>query len=233
MPIGDLFPSVERRLKAYHGLSDRAKTLVEKPAQPKPTITLTREFGCEAFPIAEELVRQAEKKTGEPWVLIDKSLLDAVAREHRIPDEIIQSLGKKQRWFDDMLSTFSVNWKGDADYYRLLCEQVIMAASAGNAVIVGLGAPIITKSLENCRHYRLIAEHAFKVGSIARRMKITRQEAEIIVLDRQKERDRIIGKLLNADEHNPLLYHAIFNNGKSKNRLITRVILEHALGAGG
>jgi cytidylate kinase len=231
MPIGQLAPSVEQRLKAYHGLSHRVKALAEKPAPPKPTITLTREFGCEAFPIAEELVRQAEKKTGEPWVMIDKSLLDAVAREHRIPDEIIQSLGKKPRWFDDMLSTFSTNWKGDADYYRLLCEQVFMAASAGNAVIVGLGAPIITKSLKNCCHYRLIAEHNFKVGSIARRMKITKQEAEIIVLDRQKERDRVIRKLLNADEHNPLLYHAIFNNGRSKNRQIARIILDHALTA--
>lgn len=66
MPRGDLFPSVERRLKACHGLSDRAKPLVGKPAQPKPTITLTREFGCEAFPITGELGRPVEKKTGEP-----------------------------------------------------------------------------------------------------------------------------------------------------------------------
>jgi cytidylate kinase len=231
MPTGDLFPSVERRLKAYHGLSDRAKNLVEKPAPLKPTITLTREFGCEAFPIAEELVRQAEKITGEPWVLIDKSLLDAVAKEHRIPEEIIHSLGKKQRWFDDMLSTFSANWKGDADYYRLLCEQVVMAASAGNAVIVGLGAPIITKAMTNCHHFRLIAAHDFKVGSIARRLKISKQEAELMVLDRQKERDRVIRKLLDADEHAPLLYHAIFNNGKIKSRQIARIIREYVLGA--
>ena len=233
MPTGDLFPSVEQRLKAYHGLSSRAKELIQKAAPPKRTITLTREFGCEAFPIAEELVRHAEKRTGETWALIDKSLLDIVAREQRIPEEIIQSLGSKPRWFDDMLSTFSTNWKGDADYYRLLCEQVVLSASVGNAVIVGLGAPIITKSLKNCCHYRLIAEHNFKVASIARRMKISKQEAEISVLDRQKERDRIIRKLLNADEHNPLLYHAIFNNGKSKNRLIAKAILEHALSAQG
>ena len=29
MPTGDLFPSVEQRLKAYHGLSDRAKSVLE------------------------------------------------------------------------------------------------------------------------------------------------------------------------------------------------------------
>jgi cytidylate kinase len=229
MPTGDLFPSVEKRLKAYHEFDFRTKDMLDKPAPLKPTITLSREFGCEAFPVAEELVRQAERKTGESWLLVDKSLLDAVAKEHNVSEEIMQSLGSKPKWFDDMLATFSANWKSDQDYYRLLCRQVAIIASAGNAVIVGLGAAIIAKSLENCFHYRLIAEHDFKVRSIARRLKITRQEAEIIVLDRQKERDRVIRKLLDADEHEPLLYHAIFNNAKSKNRQIARVILEHAL----
>jgi cytidylate kinase len=230
MLIGQLAPSVEQRLKAYHELSDRVKALVEKPVI-KPTITLSREFGCEAFPIAEELIRQAERRTGESWLLVDKSLLDAVAKEHAIPEEIMQKLGSKPRWFDDMIATFSANWKSDTDYYRLLCEQVVLTASAGNAIIVGLGAAIIAKSMENCFHYRLIASHEFKVKSIAKRLNISRQEAEIVVLDQQKERDRVIRKLLNADEHEPLLYHVIFNNGKSKNQVIAKAILDHALGS--
>jgi cytidylate kinase len=228
MPIGDLAPSVERRLKAYHELSDRVKGLTVS-APMKPTITLSREFGCEAFPVAEELVRLAEKQTGESWLLVDKSLLDAVAKEHHVPEEIMLSLGSKPRWFDDMMATFSANWKSDADYYRLLCRQVVMIASAGNAVIVGLGAPLITKSLKNCFRYRLIADHVFKVTSIARRMKITRQEAEHVVLDQQKERDRILRKLLDSDMRDPLLYDAIFNNGRIKSRHIARLIVDHAL----
>jgi cytidylate kinase len=228
MPIGDLAPSVERRLKAYHELSDRVKGLsVSTPM--KPTITLSREFGCEAFPVAEELVRLAEKQTGESWLLVDKSLLDAVAKQHNVPEEIMLSLGSKPRWFDDMMATFSTNWKSDADYYRLLCRQVVMIASAGNAVIVGLGAPLITKSLKNCFRYRLIADHAFKVSSIARRMKITSQEAELVVLDQQKERDRVLRKLLDSDMSDPLLYHAVFNNGRIKSRQIARLIVDHAL----
>jgi len=106
----------------------------------------------------------------------------------------------------------------------------VMIASAGNAVIVGLGAAIITKSMDNCFHYRLIADRDFKVRSIARRLKIPRQESETIVLEQQKERIRVIRKLLNADPQEPLLYHAIFNNGKIKNPQIARVIIEHALG---
>jgi len=231
MPTGDLFPSVEQRLKAYHDLSNRAKELVKKPTSPKPAISITREFGCEAFPIAEELVRLASKHTGERWVLVDKSLLDAIAKENRIPEETMQSLGTKPGLLDEMLATFSKNWKRDADYYRLLCEQVVMTATAGNAVIVGLGGPIITHSMKNCFHCRLIADHEFKVNSIARRLKTSKQDAEIMVLDRQKERDRIIKKLLDADEHDPLLYHAIFNNAKLKNKQIVRMIFDHVFGS--
>ncbi len=228
MPTGDLFPSVERRIKAYHELSHKVSGL-EGSAPLKPTITISREFGCEAFPVSKELVRLAEKKTGEPWLLVDKSLLDAVAKEHHVPEEIMLSLGSKPRWFDDMMATFSANWKSDADYYRLLCRQVVMIASAGNAVIVGLGSPVITKNLKNCFRYRLIAEYDFKVNSIARRMKIPKQEAELVVMDQQKERDRVLRKLLNSDLRDPLLYHAIFNNGRIKSRQVARLILDHAL----
>lgn len=228
MPTGDLFPSVERRLKAYHELSHTVSGL-KVSAPLKPTITISREFGCEAFPVSEELVRLAEKKTGEPWLLVDKSLLDAVAKEHRVPEEIMLSLGNQPRWFDDMMATFSSNWKSDADYYRLLCRQVVLIASAGNAVIVGLGSPVITKNLNNCFRYRLIAEHDFKVNSIARRMKIPKQDAELIVVDQQKERDRVIRKLLNSDMRDPLLYHAIFNNGRIKSRQVAKLIFDHAL----
>jgi cytidylate kinase len=223
MPLTVLMPAVEQRLKAYHELSGRVRSLTKDSPQ-KPTITLSREFGCEAYQVAEELVRIAGEISGEQWLLVDISLLDAVAREHKISPEVMLSLGSKPRWLDDMFATFSPRWKTDADYYRLLCEQVVTLATAGNVVFVGLGAAIITKAMKNCSHFRLIAEQDFKVRSIARRMNISKQDAEILVVDQQKERDSIIRKLLDADEHDPLYYHATFNNGKVKNQQIASMI---------
>ena len=223
MPVTILTPAVEQRLKAYHDLGKRIKTF-DVHAPHKPTITITMEFGCEAYPVAEELVKLAESQTGEQWLLADLSLLNAVAKEHNIPEEVMLTLGGKPRWLDDMFATLSPSWKTDADYYRLLCEQVVSIATAGNAVIVGLGAPIITRSMKNCTHFRLIADHDFKVRSIARRMKIDRQEAELMVIDKQKERDRTIRKLLDADEHDPLYYHATINNGKVRTQQIAKMI---------
>ena len=228
MPVNVLMPSVEQRLRAYHEISTRVTSL-ETGAPHKPTITLSREFGCEAYPIAEEVVKLAEKATGEQWLLVDISLLDAVAKEHNISEEVMLSLGNRPRWLDDMFATFSPHWKTDADYYQLLSEQVVAIATAGNAVFVGLGAAIIAKSMKNCTHFRLIADQDFKVRSIARRMKISKQEAEIVIMDKQKERDMIIRKLLDADEHYPLHYHAIFNNGKVRNQQIAQIIADFVL----
>jgi cytidylate kinase len=228
MPVTVLNPSVEQRIKAYHELGMRAKSMVTD-APLKPTITISREFGCEAFPVGEELVKLAEKMTGEPWILVDKSLLDAVAKEHNISDHVIRSLGKKPRWLDEMFATLSPHWKSDPDYYRLLCEQIVSIATTGNAVIVGLGAAIITKTMKNCFHFRLIAPHEFKLRSIARRMGITKLDAELLVMEQQKERDRIIHKLLDANEHDPLYYHALFNNAKIKSHRIAKVIAELVL----
>ena len=228
MPITVLTPSVEQRIKAYHSMSLRARSLTAD-APLKPTITITREFGCEAFPVAEELLKLCEKKSGEQWVLVDKTLLDAVAKEHHISEEIFQSLGQKPRWFDEMLATLSPNWKTESAYYQLLCKEVVSIAMAGNAIIVGLGAPIITLLQKNCYQFRVYAEREFKVRSIARRMNIPKQEAEILVEEKQKERDRIIRKLLDADEQNPFYYHMIFNNGKVRNHQIAKAITDFVL----
>jgi hypothetical protein len=225
MPVTALTPSVEQRMKAYLELSKFAKSL-RKDVPLRPTITITREFGCEAFPVAEELIKLLQQKSGEQWVMVDKSLLDAIAKDHNITEDIIRSLGQKPRWLDEMFATLAPRWKSDTDYYRLICQEVVSIATAGNAVIVGLGASIITQSMKNCFHFRLVADQDFKIRSIARRMKIAKQDAEITVVDQQKERDRIIRKLLDADEHNPLYYHAIFNNGKVKNHKIAEIIAD-------
>lgn len=225
MPVTDLIPSVEQRLRAYHELSGRAKSFgAGTPA--KPTITISREFGCEGFPVAEELVSLGEKITGEPWLLVDITLLNAVAKEHNISEDVMLSLGHKPRWLDDMFATFSANWKTDADYYRLLCEQVVALATAGNAVFVGLGAAIITQKMTNCSHFRLIGDHEFRVRTLARRLNISKQEVENMLPEKEKERDMIIRRCLDADEHEPRYYHAIFNNSKMRKEVIAGTIAD-------
>ncbi|MDR3578359.1 MAG: cytidylate kinase-like family protein [Oryzomonas sp.] len=229
MPERLLIPSVEMRLGSLLEFSRRRERETSSPHKRKArrTITISREFGCEAYPVAERLREALEKKCGEPWVLLDKSLLEEVARDNDLSANVMNSLGEKSRFLDEILATFSSHWKSEKDYFRLLCRHVLSLAEQGNVIIVGRGSSIITQPLKNCFHFRLFASPKFKVHSISRRMGIEAEEAERIIARRQKQRDNFIRDFLDRDAHDLGFYHLIFNNDKNDVAAIARTIMEY------
>lgn len=229
MPERLLIPSVEMRLGSLLEFSRRR----EREASPshkqkaRQTITLSREFGCEAYPVAECLRDIMEKKSSEPWVLMDKGLLDEIARNHDLSANIMNSLGEKNRFLDEILATFSSRWKSEKDYFRVLCRQVLALAEQGNMIIVGRGGSIVTQPLKNCFHFRIYASPGFKVRSIARRLGVVTEEAEKIIDKRQKQRDNFIRDFLDRDAHDLSFYHLVFNNDKNNVETIAHTIAEY------
>lgn len=225
MPERLLVPAIEQRIAAMIEVSRRLKQEAEAGKRgKKPTITISREFGCEAFPMTERLKELLEEKTGEAWMLMDKALLEEAAKDADLSESILQSIGTKPHLLDEMFSAFSPNWKSEKDYYRLLCRFILSLAAHGNAIIVGRGASIITQQMENCHHFRLYASQEFKVRSVARRAHLSLQDAELLVEKKQKERDRFIRDFLARDAHDLSFYHLVFNNDKSSYEKIAQTI---------
>ena len=229
MPEKLLIPSVDMRLGSLLEFSRRRETEASSPHEHKTrrTITISREFGCEAYPVAERLRETMEKKSGETWVLLDKGLLEEVARDHDLSAKVMNSLGEKSRFLDEILATFSSRWKSEKDYYRVLCRHLISLAGQGNVIIVGRGSSIITQRLKNCFHFRMFASQGFKVRSIARRMGIEAEEAERIIAQRQRQRDNFIRDFLDRDAQDLSFYHLVFNNDKNDVATIARTIAEY------
>lgn len=229
MPESRLIPAIESRLSALLEVTRRQTSFnQEKPA--KPTITISREFGCEAYPVAELLRQHLEKHTRESWSLMDKALLEEVTRNHNLSEQVLHNLGEKNRFLDEFLSTFSSRWKSDRDYYRLLCRHIIALAEQGNVILVGRGAPIITNRMKNTYHFRFYASPAFKEASIAKRMGISAAEARELVERRQKERDAFIRDFLNQDPYDLSFYHLAFNNDRNSTEVTARTICSYLLG---
>lgn len=230
----ELIPSIDMRLSALLEVNRRRE--LEREARGKagksgPTITISREFGCEAYPVAERLRELLEKKSGETWVVMDKALLEQVARNHNLSEDILQKLGEKNLFLDEMLATFSPHWKSDKDYFRLLCRHIISLASAGNVIIVGLGSVFITQSLKNCHHFRLYASQKHKIHSLVRRLNISSEEAEKLIVTKQRQRDTFIRDFLDRDAHDLSVYNLVFNNDKNSPEKIARTIMEYVLSA--
>lgn len=223
-----LIPSIDMRLSSLLEVNRRRDLELEarsKAQKSRPTITLSREFGCEAYPVAEHLREILEKKSGEPWVVMDKELLEQVASNHNLSEDILKRLGEKNLFMDEMLATFSPRWKSDKDYFRLLCRQIVSLASAGNVIIVGRGSAFITQSLANCHHFRIYASQKYKTGSIARRLGISSDEAEKMIAVKQKQRDKFIHDFLDRDAADLSVYNLVFNNDKNSSEKIARTIM--------
>lgn len=211
-----LIPSIEERLRGFMEVSRRnlREHDLSRGDRLRPTVTLTREFGCEGYPVAQRLQGILEQRSGQPWVVMDRALLEAVAKNHNLSEQILGNIGVKNRFLDDMLSTFSPRWKSDKDYYRLLCRHIVALAEEGNVILVGRGSVILTQDTGNCFHFRIVAPVRFKRDSVAARMGISKDEAEELIAVRQRQRDDFLKDFLGRDVTDPTLYHLLFNNAR-------------------
>jgi cytidylate kinase len=209
-----LVPSIDNRLGGLIELSRRIKIEGSRADKKivKQTITISREFGCEAYSTAEKLQKILEAGSGETWALVDRSLIDEIARRHDLEADFLNNLGKRPRWLDDMLSSLSTKWVNERDYFQLLAQKIVAIAAGGNAIIVGRGGAILTQSMKNCHHFRIFGSEEFKANSIAVRAKVSPAEALEMIETREKAREKFIRDFLDKDVNDIHFYHLLFNN---------------------
>lgn len=207
--LSSLSPSIEHRLAGWEQIQYR---LAHAP-EPKirPTITLSRQFGCEGFPLAENLKGRFEEATGEPWNIYDKSLIEKVAQDEDISLHLLKNLGDMTHALEALGLHPSTHVSHDAAFAKV-AKAIVQIAVVGNAVIVGRGSSILCRDLKNCFHFRIEAEIEWRISSIMKRLELTRAEAEEMVKTNTKLREKFIQECLNQDITELKHYNAIFNN---------------------
>jgi hypothetical protein len=227
MPENLLIPSVDLRigsLEEYNRRQREKAALQHRRLKSRPCITISREYGCEGYPVAERLREIMVQKTGDEWVLIDKDVLEEVARRHNVSEEILQALGENNRIMDEILATFSPRWKSDQEYFTLLSQHVVALAEQGNVIIVELGGAIITRHFEHTAHFRMYGSEPFKTTTLARRLNLEPADAEKLMHRQQKVRDHFTRDFLNRNDHDPALYDILFNNDRCTSEQIAQTI---------
>lgn len=227
MPENLLIPSVDLRIGALeeYNRQQNDKTLKRyKKLKPRPCITISREYGCEGYPVAELLRDIMMQKSGDEWVLIDKAVLEAVSNHHSIAKEILEHLGEKNSILNEFMATFSQKWKSHQDYFALLSKYILSLAEQGNVIIMELGGMSICRHIEHSFHFRIYGSEEFKQKTLSRRLGVDLDDAFKIMTRRQKDRDKFNRDFLNQDSHNPLLYDMTFNNDRCRPHQIANVI---------
>ncbi len=219
-----LISEIEARLDAWQRILEHKR----KESAPKKrglTITISRQFGCEAFPLAERLKVALEESTGEEWVIFDRALIEKAAQELGVSAKILKNIEERNRFFDFFSSFFSKSYTKNQVLNKIE-EYVLSVARAGNAIIVGRGGAFITRELDNCFHFKLEASLDFRIKSIAERMDIDHSAARKFVIENSEKREKFLRDFFEEDVNKSKFFHAIFNNEKLKIEVISESILK-------
>jgi cytidylate kinase len=199
-----------------------------------PCIALSREFGCEALPLAQKLTEILNERCHPtiPWVAYDKQLLDKVAQELHLHGELIESLDGRRR--DEMTELFDniLNKKvPDVVVFRKLAEVIRSLAIHGHAVLVGRGSSLVTQDLRNGLHIRLVAPRMWRIHKIAADRGIPMREAEKIVDEGERQRHHYIETFFVLDPAGERFHHDLIIDNSRFNLVQIAEIIFAALSA--
>lgn len=206
-PVSSLPPNVEARIAVWEDIQYR----LSHNQQPKvrPAITLSRQFGCEAFPLAERLQGLLREDSGEPWNIYDQTLVGKVARDEGISVRLLSSLGDRNKIVEGLgIHSGEVS---DEVAFEKVAKALVAIAETGNAIVIGRGGAVLCRELKNCFHFRLEAGFEHRVRSIMRRLELPEAEARETVSHLSKQREEFFRNVLHEDPADLKNYDAVFN----------------------
>jgi cytidylate kinase len=217
-----LIPNIDRRLSTWIAIQGQLKK--EPPQKKRPAITISREYGAEAYPLGEILQDLLKRKTGNTWTIFDKTLIEKVSQETALSEHFLTNLGDASKAFDALL-TMLPGMRTHSDAYQILARYILRIAMDGHAIIIGRGGALLTQHLAHCFHFRLEAPLEYRIRSIQNRLGISNKEAKALVMENQKQREAFIESFLNKSIADMRFYHALFNSSKSSPLAIARSIM--------
>jgi len=217
-------PQLEAKLFAWHQIQQIADQ--QKPA---PCFTIAREFGCQAYPLAEALIKRLNARVaGEPWVIIGQQVLDEVATLSGYSVEQIEKSQDTPSSLKAIFSMFLDSSRAEETAVFAHMRNVIYGfAKRGNCVLVGHGGVAAAQDLKNCIHLRLVAPFDFRVNKIMRTHNLKQAEAEQFIALHQQQRDDFIKRFTAERLDDPLLYHLVINNSRLSVAAMAELVEEY------
>ena len=216
---------VEQRITGWVRIQERQAWRRAK-ARRRPALTISRQFGCEGFPLSLNLQERFAQASREPWHIFDKIFIEKVAQDEEVALKLLRDLEDPARY----LEGFGFHPRGpltSSEQFSRMAVAVLRFATDGNAIIVGRGGAVLCRQLENCFHFRLEAGLDWRIAALARRMGITRDEAQALERTESRLRERFLNDYLGVEAGDLGLYDAVFNNERHSVEQIAAAIFAY------
>lgn len=178
----------------------------------KPIITISREFGCHANALANELSKLLSKN-GTEWKVVNKEILHEAAQELNISPNLIDSISGSQKkgFFVDIMNGFTEKFYTNDKNVRNTISRIIQSfAKEGHVIIVGRGAVAATQNVKKALHLRLVAPLDYRAKTVHKRNKESLAESKAYTISMDKKR-HILLQYFSTNISSDQLFDLTFN----------------------
>jgi cytidylate kinase len=185
--------------------------------QRKRAVTISRQSGCGAHAVAEELAAYLQARSPAddcPWTVFDRNLMEKVLEEHHMPERLAKLIPEDRiSQIDDIMSELFGLRPGSWTLVEQTAETILHLAGVGNVILLGRGAHVVTASLPGMVHVLLVAPLEKRIENMQQFEKLSRPAARQRILREDRGRARYLKKYFGKNIEDPLLYHLVINTG--------------------
>ena len=190
-------------------------------------ITISRDEGTLGNEIAQEL----SKRLG--WQLYDKELVNKIADNSHVREELVLRLDEKSCFVrDTMLDTILHLFKipestefASEQYHKSLLRSLATVAAHGNSILVGRGANFALCWAPQGMHFRFTASMDARIQRLSNVWQTTPEIAKWRIQAIDAERREFIHHHFGRDLDDPRFYDAVFNTDRLSTQQIVSSIL--------
>lgn len=203
------------------------KSILSKPPDADgPVVTISRQTGCDARQVAENVVDNLNKRYGKTkWKWIDKDIIYKIAEELNTDAQRVENFYKGIELSDisEMIMAFSGGFVSDDRVKKAIKDVVLSICKEGFIVLVGRGGVSIAREIKNALHIRLVAPFYWRVENVMNKLKIDIETAEKYVIDNDEKRHNLIETFL---DKKPLNIDYLFDSTINRSSFAIHEIAE-------
>ena len=193
----------------------RESVLNKPPEEDGPVITISRQTGCDARQVAENVVSNLNRKYGTTkWKWIDKDIIYRIAEELHTDALRVENFykGIELSNVSEMIMAFSGNFVSDLRVKKAIKDVVLTMCKEGFLVLVGRAGVSIAQEIKDALHIRLVAPFYWRVENVMKKKTIDIEAAEEFVIDTDEKRYNLILTFLDKKPLNiDFLFDATIN----------------------
>jgi cytidylate kinase len=194
---------IEEQARRWEMLRKKKREEAPSPRKAELAIAISRLPGCSSREIAREIADRRK------FDLFDKEIMQKVAENSHLSAALLGTLDERTlSWAEELVAALTM--PEIEVFFRQLSKVLLALAYHGNAVILGRGAGFLIPH-DKCLRVMLVAPLEARIENIARKYKLSSEEAKRRVLQVDSERRGYVRKYFHADMLDPTSFDIVLN----------------------